>query len=56
MNKATYSYLLLIYLFLSGCVQESIEEPKMGTVSFSKVTFEHFGNMSPNGRTTAESE
>ncbi|AGA79710.1 fibrobacter succinogenes major paralogous domain-containing protein [Echinicola vietnamensis] len=56
MNKATYSYLLLIYLFLSGCVQESIEEPKMGTVSFSKVTFEHFGNMSPNGRTAAESE
>ncbi|GGF51539.1 hypothetical protein GCM10011339_45060 [Echinicola rosea] len=28
----------------------------MGTVTFSKVTFEHFGNMSPNGRIAAESE
>ncbi|AGA79709.1 fibrobacter succinogenes major paralogous domain-containing protein [Echinicola vietnamensis] len=52
-----YLSLFTLCIFLStSCVQESMEEPKMGTVSFSKVTFEHFGNVSPYGRTAAESE
>ncbi|AWW28754.1 hypothetical protein DN752_00615 [Echinicola strongylocentroti] len=56
MNKPSYYYLLFLSLLAFACVQESIEEPKMGTVTFSKVAFVHFGNMSPNGRIAAESE
>ncbi|QDH80460.1 hypothetical protein FKX85_15995 [Echinicola soli] len=56
MNKPSYYNLLFLCLLAFACVQENIEEPKMGTVSISRMTFEHFGSMSPNSRVAEESE
>ncbi|MBD8489483.1 fibrobacter succinogenes major paralogous domain-containing protein [Echinicola sp. CAU 1574] len=54
--KNSIYYLSLLFLLATGCVQENLEAPKMGMVSFSEVTFEHFGNISPKGRIAADSE
>ncbi|WP_200978907.1 fibrobacter succinogenes major paralogous domain-containing protein [Echinicola sp. 20G] len=54
--KNSIYYLSLLFLLTTSCVQENLEAPKMGMVSFSKVTFEHFGGLSPSARVLEKSE
>ncbi|WP_200978905.1 fibrobacter succinogenes major paralogous domain-containing protein [Echinicola sp. 20G] len=54
MNKP--NLLLLLILLVTSCLQENLEAPKMGMVSFSAISFSHFGNLSPNARMLEDSE
>ncbi|MBD8489486.1 fibrobacter succinogenes major paralogous domain-containing protein [Echinicola sp. CAU 1574] len=54
--KNSIYYLSLLFLLATSCVQENIEQPKMGLVSFSAISFTHFGGMSPNARMLEDSE
>ncbi|MBD8489485.1 fibrobacter succinogenes major paralogous domain-containing protein [Echinicola sp. CAU 1574] len=49
-------YLSFLFLLATGCVQENLEAPKMGMVSFSTINFTHFGSLSPNARVLEDSE
>ncbi|MBD8489487.1 fibrobacter succinogenes major paralogous domain-containing protein [Echinicola sp. CAU 1574] len=54
--KNSIYYLSLLFLLATSCVQENLEAPKMGMVSFSAISFTHFGGLSPNARMLEDSE